>query len=522
MTRSDETISTPALHHLLLDAARQAPFSVAVLEIGETGSPVARTYGELLAQAEGYAAGLRTCGLGRHDRIVVDAENGAATIAMLMACSMLGAAFLPLTPEVPDQRARQIVGLARPHGYLCLSGAGRLARLTSREDVGVVEFCWEAGSEVLRPSSAERLERPREDPIAYLIFTSGSTGVPKGVAMSQRATCAFFDATRGMLSPLDRVASTAPLQFDFCLLDIGICLANRCAIVAVPRERLRWPRQFVATLAATGSTRVHAVPSVWRPLLRRQPELLAELAPLDAVLFTGESFPPDELAILHAGLPATRVLNCYGPTECMACSFTDITDFIDGSTVGMPIDGAYPGASVAILDEDGKPIAQPGVSGQIRFTGPSVFAGYWTPQGELRRPAAVHRPAGGQPTLLTGDYAHFGRDGRLYFDGRRDRQVKVAGNRVELAEIEATLSDVPGVEEARIVVQTHEGSVSLVAFVAGSVENGAAHVQACQQRCVDRLPQYMRPARVIHLRQLPKNPSGKVDQQRLVQQAAQL
>jgi acyl-CoA synthetase (AMP-forming)/AMP-acid ligase II len=497
---------------------------VAVVEIGATGEPVARTYGELLGRTELFAAALADCGLGRADRIVVDAVNGAAAIAMLMACSMVGAAFVPLTPEVPDERARQIVGLARPHGYVHLTDTGRIDRLTSREDIGVVAFSWDGSDPApVRRAAADRVETsPGGDPIAYLIFTSGSTGVPKGVAMSQRATSAFFDAIRGLLRPTDRVASTAPLQFDFSLLDIGACLANRSAIVPIPRTLLRWPRQFVGTLAATGSTRVHAVPSVWRPLLRREPHLLADLPPLDAVMFSGESFPPGELAVLHEALPATRVVNCYGPTECMACSFTDVTGFADGSTAGLPIDGAYPGSSLGIIDDDGVPIDEPGRSGQIRFVGPSVFAGYWTPEGTLCRPPSVRRPAAGPPSLLTGDYAHLGHDGRLYFDGRRDRQVKVAGNRVELVEIEATLSRVPGVDEARIVVETHDGSVSLVAFVAGPAGDGDARAEACRQLCVDRLPQYMRPAKVVHLPYLPKSANGKVDQHRLVQEAAQL
>lgn len=513
---------TPAtartLHELLIEAAELSPRSIAVIDVDPHGEPLARSYAELLTRTEDFAAVLGKSGLGAGDRVVVDAVNGAATVAMLMACSMVGAAFIPLSPEVPDDRARQIVELAAPHGYASLDGIDRLGRLTDRTDLGVVCYDWDAEPVVLQRSAAPRQHAdPAGDPLGYLIFTSGSTGVPKGVAMPQRATAAFFSATRGMLDPADRVASTAPLQFDFCLLDIGMCLANRATLVAMPRDRLRWPRQLVELLAATGGTRVHAVPSVWRSLLRRQPELLAGLPPLNTVLYTGEPFPPDELALLRQASGA-RVVNCYGPTECMACSFTDVTDFVGTSATGMPVDGAYPGARIGIVDEDGKPVDEPGRPGQVRFSGPSVFAGYWTPSGRLRSPEAVERPAGEPASLLTGDYGHYGPDGRLYFDGRRDRQVKVSGNRVELAEIEATLTRVAGVDEARVVADTEAGTVTLAAFVAGP----AAVEADCLRECADRLPHYMRPTRLICLPRLPKTASGKVDQQRLIQEAAQL
>jgi len=511
----------PALHQLLVEACRDAPASIAVVEIGEDDEPSHRTYGELRHEAERLAAALTSCGVGRGDRVVVDAVTSAATIAMIMACSEVGAAFVPLTPEIPDARARQIVRLAEPHCYAHLDGCGRFDRLTDRDDPAVMAFSWNRDPvpERRRSRSAGRRSAGGGDPLAYIIFTSGSTGTPKGVAMSQRATSAFFDATRGLLRPTDRVVSTAPFHFDFCLLDIGTCLANRCAVVPMPRERIRWPRQFVAVLRATGGTRVHAVPSIWRPLLHRERHLLAHLPPLNAIMYSGEPFPPDDLAVLHRTLPDTRLVNCYGPTECMACSFTDVTEFADGSTA-TPIDGAYPGSSLAIADDDGMLIDEPGRSGQLRFTGPSIFEGYWAAGGAVP-PETVRRAAGGPATLLTGDYGHLGQDGRLYFDGRRDRQVKLGGNRVELAEIEVVLRQVPDVDDARVVVDTREEPPVLLAFVAAPVDDGDHCADVCRQICAEKLPEYMRPAAVFCLPYLPTNSNDKVDRQLLLRHATQ-
>lgn len=513
-----------AVHHLLVEAAREAAAAVAVVDITETGSPVERTYRDLLDRTERFASALAECGVSRGDRVVMDAVNSAAAIAMLMACSMRGAAFVPLTHEVPDERARQIVALSRPHTYVHLPVTGRLSRLTSRTGIGAVEFSWDGCKIIASHAEPSReafqlTESQPERELAYLIFTSGSTGSPKGAAMSQQAISAFFRATRGVLRPTDRVASTAPLHFDFCLLDIGTCLANRCAIVTVPRDSVRWPRRLVAALSAGECTRVHAVPSVWRPLLRRQPQLLADLPPLDAVMFSGEVFPPKELAILHRALPDTRLVNCYGPTECMACSFTDVTPHVGDPQAEWLIDNAYPGSSLALVTDDGARISEPGHQGQIRFTGPSVFDGYWSADGTALQPPTVRRPASGSPSLLTGDYGHLGEDGRIRFDGRKDRQVKVAGNRVELREIEATLLQVDGIDEVRVVADSSAGLVSLVAFLSGPDDDQHAREQACRQACAAELPSYMHPERLVHLPRLPMTANGKVDQQRLVREA---
>lgn len=517
-----EAERTVALDRLLHDAAERTPAAPAVIELDAHGQPVSCSYADLLTRTQAFAAALCRAGVRPGDRVVVDAPNTANTIAMLLACSTTGASFVPLTDEIPNARARQVIAACAPQVYTHPAGSGRLHQLTERPNqISTVAFGVDGCT--VRAGNDREPTPPLAgaDGLAYVIFTSGSTGVPKGVAMPQQASYAFFAATRGLLSAGDRVASTAPLHFDFCLLDIGVCLANGAAIVPVRRDWLRWPRRFVATLRGAECTRVHAVPSVWRPLVRRQPELLRELPPLDAIMYTGEPFPADELAILHEALPNTRIVNCYGPTECMACSFTDVTPFADG-TGGetAPIDGTYPGSILEIVDERGRVLSTSGASGQLRFTGPSIFAGYWESGAGVRPPESVYERAGSQRSLLTGDFARRGTDGRLRFEGRRDRQVKIAGNRVELSEIESVLGHVSGIEEAR-VIPLYDGTLTtLVAYVAGPAADPRAQEAACRQACLDRLPPYMRPVRVLLRTELPKGPNGKVDQSRLIHEAA--
>ncbi|NEE37244.1 D-alanine--poly(phosphoribitol) ligase, partial [Streptomyces sp. SID7982] len=125
---------------------------------------------------------------------------------------------------------------------------------------------------------------------AYIIFTSGSTGRPKGVVMSHRAIVTFLRAVIAdkLADSTDRIAGTSPLQFDFALFGIGVALGSGATLVPVAREYLDSPRRMVGFLRAAGVTQVHGVPSLWRPVLRHDPQLLGQLDTLRSVVFAGE------------------------------------------------------------------------------------------------------------------------------------------------------------------------------------------------------------------------------------------
>jgi acyl-coenzyme A synthetase/AMP-(fatty) acid ligase len=277
---------------------------------------------------------------------------------------------------------------------------------------------------------------------------------------------------------------------------------------------LDWPRRFAAFLAETEATQVQGVPSIWRALMRHEPGLLADLDRLRLIVFSGEDFPLSELRELQRLLPGRRIVNCYGATETMAASITDVPDPIPPTLERLSIGYAHPGAEMSIFDKEGRPITTPGVGGEIYLRGPTLFTGYWG-NPEATSMALVPdplNPATGQRVFRTGDWAILGEKGELYFHDRVDSQVQIRGNRVELGEVERRMLELPGVASVAAVLRpTAGGESELSVFVVP--KPGAPNLDLVTVRafCLETLPSYMAPVQLHTFAELPVTANGKVD-----------
>ncbi|HEX5543560.1 MAG TPA: AMP-binding protein [Micromonospora sp.] len=510
------------MHEFLLAEGRSTPERPAVVEVDSDGALHTLTYRQLEGRMRRYAATLNTLGLNIGDRVILETDNSASAVAMLLACSSLGLTFIPVSPEVPAPRLQSIIAVAEPALYLQTMD-GRRSDVVP-PDVGTARF----GSDdvvVERPP----LPRPggRRVPVctdaAYIIFTSGTTGRPKGVVMSHRAVVSFYRGMleRGIVDRNDRVATTSPLQFDFSLLDIGLTLGSGAVLLPVPRGLLHFPRRLLRFLAESGATQVNGVPSIWRPVLKHEAEGLTELrSQIRGVLYSGEAFPVPELRQLQALLPLARIVNCFGPTEAMAFSLTDVPNPLPAGQDRISIGDVYPGAEILLLDDDGVVIEKSGVTGEIYLRGPSLFTGYWD-DPEATREALVPDPLdhrSGQLVYRSRDLAYYGESGELFFVGRADLQVKIRGNRVELGEIERRLLEYPGVAAAAVVVRPRpDDDPELCAFVVPAPDGGLTDGSGLSVFCMRALPAYMVPRSVELIDALPVTANGKTDRRALLE-----
>jgi amino acid adenylation domain-containing protein len=511
--------SADNLYRLLMAPVADTPDKPAVVEADEDGVLHETSYRGLDDRVREYAAVLDGLGLDVGDRVVVEADTSAAAVALLLACAKLGLPFVPVSPQTPDTRLQSIL---RSVGPALHARADGLERREPAGADGTAHF-GPAGLVVDRPPT-RRVRRRRNvlaTDTAYIVFTSGSTGRPKGVAMSHRAIVTFLRAMRedGLAGPVDRVASTSPLQFDFALFGIGVALSSGGTLVPVPRAQLDSPRRMVALLRDAEVTQVHGVPSLWRPVLRHDPELLAALVRLRSVVFAGEEFPLPELRRLQETLPGARLVNGYGATESMAASFTDVPDPLPADQERLSIGHAHSGAEMTLVDNRGEVITEPGLSGEIYLRSPALFTGYWN---DPEATAAVLvpdpvEPRHGQKVLRTGDLARLGAGGELYFLGRSDFQVQIRGNRVELGEVEGTLTRLPAVTAAAATLVPRAGNQVLMAAVVLDRPEAELDEAAALAFCAQELPTYMVP-RLIHiLPALPLTENGKVDRALLTQ-----
>ncbi|MFI7394910.1 AMP-binding protein [Streptomyces tendae] len=501
------------LGHYLLAPAARTPDKAAVVELDENGTLTEVTYRHLAALTDTYTHTLQPLGLDIGERIVVEAHTGAAAVALLVACSRLGLAFVPVSPHTPDNRLLAILRSVEPALH------ARAAHLTRRD------LPWNGATAHFGPHGLTTHHPPAPRPrrrrhvlaldTAYIIFTSGSTGHPKGVVMSHRAIVTFLRAVIAdkLAGHTDRIATTSPLQFDFALFGIGIALGSGATLVPLARTHLDSPRRMVTFLRETGVTQIHAVPSLWRPVLRHDPHLLTQLDRLRTVVFAGEAFPLAELRRLQQALPGTRLVNGYGATESMAASFTDVPDPLPPGQQALPIGHTHPGAEITLIDTAGKVVTRPGVTAEIHLRSPALFSGYWNDPAATARvliPDPVD-PRHGQPVLRTGDLAYLDAAHQLYFAGRADTQVQIRGNRVELGDVESVLAQLPDVTSAAAAVVTHGNDHVLMAAIVTDNPRTPFDEKAALAFCARELPSYMTPRRIRPLPALPLTENGKID-----------
>nr|WP_274918831.1 AMP-binding protein [Streptomyces sp. WZ-12] len=491
-----------------LHAGLVRPDQVAVLREDEC-----LTYEELALGAERLAAELAERGIGHGDRVLVECDPVPQAVVVLVACSLLGAIYVPVAPDVPQARKAAIAAAARPTARAVVEEQPAVAEIPVcirllRDGVAV------SGGV---PGSSERVRGgAAEHDVAYLIFTSGTTGRPKGITMTHRAALAFF---RGMArqvpaSPHHRVASFAPLNFDFSLLDLGWATGAGGTLVQVPRMLLRHPRRFVEYLARMDVSHVSGVPSIWPPVLRHATQELSACTSLRGLLMGGEAYSVELLRALRKALPGVQLVNAFGQSESIACSFLELADPLPDDLRQVPIGPAHPGAEMLVFDDAGHEVGV-GETGELFLRSAALFSGYWLDPDATSRAlvAPPGCPDSHERVLRTGDLLRRERDGLFTFAGRKDLQVKIHGNRVEVEEVETHLAAHPAVVEALVVtVKGDLGSrlAALVAVVTGGEEQDCVE-EELRAWCSMRLPHYMQPAYVLVVPALPRTAGGKLD-----------
>jgi amino acid adenylation domain-containing protein len=465
------------------------------------------SYRELSSLSDRVAHHLLARGVSRGEPVAVFLERGLDMPAVLLGILKAGAAFVPLDPGYPPARLSHM---------LSASGARHVVSVAA----GAAQPPFAA--EMIDVSAVLRADAPIDPPplisapedIAYIMYTSGSTGVPKGVAVTHRNILRTVLNVRyldwGQQASVLQFSSTS---FDASTFEIWGSLLNGGVLVLHPPDS--------ATLDSLGRFIADAridilfmTTALFREMVERCPDYLRSVG---QILTGGEAMRLSTAKAAWVALPRSRLANVYGPTECttFATSFPITDPELLGGTVpiGRPIDNT----SAFLLDRYGNRVPV-GIPGELYLGGDGVAQGYWR-EPELTAESFVpdrFSGADGGRLYRTGDLAAFRPDGNIVFLGRRDRQIKLSGYRIELEEIEAVLEGHPDVAKAAVVV-TGDDPPRLVAFVAASAD---ARPTDLRDFLMARLPAYMVPAQVQVCDELPLTPTGKLDRAALEQQIA--
>ncbi|MFD3515427.1 amino acid adenylation domain-containing protein [Streptomyces sp. NPDC058657] len=519
--------NTPGVLALTARTAALTPARTAVVD----GTSVL-DYAALVARSDQFRAVLAAAGCGVGTVVAAVGHRSADTIAAFLAIEGLGAVYLPIAPDWPGRRVTEV--LERSGAGLLLDysgdpgggGSHGVTAVKSAAQLGIpVADAPGAGAPVAdRPADRPADDgRDRSFEARYCIFTSGTTGRPKGAAVEHRGMMNHLWAKVDdlALTSSDRLAFTAPLVFDISIWQMLAPLLVGGSVVVVRQQELSFPRRLTNFLERSGTTVVELVPTVvgWIAA-EAERRMTVTLPALRWLISTGEELHPGLAARLLTASPHIRVLNAYGPTECS----DDITHHEvtrpDTSRPRLPVGSPVAGARLYLLvrdEESGQwQAAGPGEAGELFVGGVVVGLGYVNDPDNNATAFFADTLDPDSPTgrlYRTGDLARF-EDGVVQYLGRIDRQVKVAGVRMELDEIEVVLRRHPSVGQCAVTVPVVGGRAELAAHY---TLNSPVRPDELRAYLAEALPDAMVPRHLTELDAMPLTHNGKTDHRALRQ-----
>ncbi|UKJ77427.1 non-ribosomal peptide synthetase [Azospirillum brasilense] len=484
-------------HELFEEIAARNPDRPAVVTLSDV-----QTYGDLNRDADRIAAALLRCGVARQEAVAVLTGCSPGLPAAVLGIWKAGAAYLPLAHDLPPERMAYMVRDAGVRLLIALDSQPVPSALAEAVPTLI-------RSDILEGSATPTAVAGAPDDLAYIIYTSGTTGHPKGVAVRHDGfiNAALATGETVGLRADDRMALAATPGFDASLWELGLALLHGMALVPVPPDQRDDPWALKDAYAALGVTVAFHAPSYLRVSQEKPFRGLR-------VLLTGGEAPNADDARHHAADLA--FWNAYGPTE--ASILASMGRILPDSGRGGPVPAGrpLPNCRITLRRPDGAPVP-PGLPGEVWLGGVGLARGYLN-NPELTARAFAETAEG--RFYRTGDLGRWMADGQLVLCGRIDHQVKLHGQRVELAEIEQDLLAHPAAAQAVVLVDAAaEGTKALRAFV--RAKNGAAlpDEEAWRAFLADRLPAFMVPASVTAVDSVPLTPAGKIDRDALLRLA---
>jgi acyl-CoA synthetase (AMP-forming)/AMP-acid ligase II len=477
------------------------------------------TYAETTARVRRLAGALGAAGAGRHTRIAALHTNTHRYVEAYFATAQLGGVFIPINYRAKPAELRHMLGFGEVEvlfvgeRYRGLVDEMRAALPHLRLLVGFdgptgVDHdyeTWIASAE----SSCDEADVDDDD-TSILMYTSGTTSLPKGVMLRYADFSAYVTANVELADGTPRGAAllSAPLYHIAGATNMMTTLWTGRRLVLMPQFE---PRQWLDLVERERISHAFVVPTMLKHLLD-QPDLsMRDLASLEVLSYGGAPMPfPVIRRAIEVFPPTTGFVNAFGQTETTSTlTVLGPEDHRLGATpeeierrtrrlhsIGRPL----PDVEVRIVDDDGRDLGA-GEVGEIQVRTPRVMKGY---AGQTESPLTA------DGWLPTRDMGWIDEDGYVYIAGRKDDMIIRGGENIAPAEVETVLMSHPAVDEAVVVgVPDVEWGQRVAAFVV--LRPGvSASADALVAFCRERLASFKKPEIVHVVRELPKNPMGKV------------
>lgn len=507
-------MTTPAtrLHHLFDQRLAATPDAVFLhlpdhtLSFAQLGAMVDTLEGELRAQ-----------GVQPGDRVLAVAENCPEHVALVLACSRVGAWSCGVNARMARGEIEAFVAKADPRLVYFTCEVGHAAR-EHGEHLGAQPSALSGLSRTATRDQATPEPAPLAEQVAAIIFTSGTTGAPKGVLVSHAGLLQFARVSAGSraLTPADRSYACVPMTHIFGL---GTVLAASLHAGASLVMRSRFdPADALQALALHQVSNLQGPPALFTRLLAYLDEQgVVGMPPSPALRYVYTGAAPLDLPLKNAvqnrfGQPLHHGygLSEYAGAACLVRS----GQWRDDTAAGVPVEGA----ECRIVDDAGR-ARPPGETGEIWLRGVGLMPGYF------RDPAATAQVMREGGWYASGDLGRIGPDGALHVVGRLKEMIIRSGFNVYPGEVENVLNQHPSVLRSAVVGRKEaDGNETVLAFVetVGGQPLSEAEQTSLQALLHDQLAPYKRPASITALEALPMTHSGKVLKRALLDQPTAL
>ncbi|WP_042276423.1 D-alanine--poly(phosphoribitol) ligase subunit DltA [[Clostridium] dakarense] len=476
------------------------------------------SYNELDKYSEAIAIYLKSIHGEENTPILVYGNKENMMMPCMIGALKSGRAYVPLDTSFPIDRVKTVTEEVNPK---VLFNFGEEVEF---EDVIVINK--EKLEDIINEYKEKSISSEnwvKEDENAYILFTSGSTGKPKGVQISSNNLDSFVN----WMSPYLKIDGSekvmmnqAAYSFDLSVTSIYPALVNGSTLFSISKKVLADYKLLFSELKESNMSVWVSTPS-FAGVCLSDSSFNQEMMPnLESMIFIGEVLPKNVAKELMERFPNTRVINGYGPTEAtVGVSVNDITlEFIEDEKslpVGYPMDNC----KIKIVDENGIEV-ESGQKGEIMIIGPSVSKGYFNNKEKTDEVFYFDEINGVKHRAYkTGDMGHM-LEGRIYYSGRVDFQVKLNGYRIEIEDIENNLRKVNNIKNA-VVMPIYKNDK--IAYLKGIVQlkekNELSNIKngtLIKKELSKYLPQYMIPRNVTVIDEFPMNTNGKIDRKKLM------
>lgn len=461
------------------------------------------TYRDLEAAASHVAARLGSHVSAAGDRVAVIVEDPVLCVISFLGVLRAGGAYVPIDPALPAARRGWMLEASEPCAVL--TDFEGLDLPDSEAPILVVD----AAPPARRATSSRHAPAVSAADAAYVIFTSGSTGRPKGVVITHGNLLHQLAARLAAYpNPPERLLTTHSFAFDAAIAGLYWALATGGLLVLPDQGERSDPVALRRLVRNHGIRTIDITPGLYAELLAG--DASPELQTLEAVIVGGEECSPALVRAHRAQLPKARLWNEYGPTEATVfATVAEISQLDDGEAV--PIGRPIANGRCYVLDSRQR-LAPPGVAGELHLGGPGISPGYIR-DAALSAECFASDPfssESGARVFRTGDLVRWSPDGQLFFLGRMDRQIKLRGYRVELAEIDRALGKIPGVKRAVSVARSGPTGTYVDAYVV-LASGSDVTARSLRQALRESLPDFMIPRHIEPIPELPLAPSGKIE-----------